>query len=72
MRSRCRAEMTGPHTVASSAGSPVPILARVRAVICTASSYAARGTSSRVVIAQPCPACVAAAKAAYEQALLSA
>ena len=40
----------------------------VAAAAATASSYRARGTTSRVVIAQPCPACIDAVNAAIEQA----
>ena len=39
--------------VPGSVGSPVPIDSIVVAAICTASSYFSRGTSSRVVNAQP-------------------
>ena len=47
-----------------SAGSLAPIDAIVAAATCTASSYRSRGTSSRVVSAQPWPAWMQTANAA--------
>ena len=44
-------------------GSPALIPAMVAAAASTASSYFARGTTSRVVRAQPCPACIEAVNA---------
>ncbi|SHV14629.1 Uncharacterised protein [Mycobacteroides abscessus subsp. abscessus] len=51
--------------LAGSPGLSEPIVA---AAAVTASSYRARGTTSRVVMAQPCPACIAAVNAATEHA----
>src|SRR5947209_8422302 len=60
--------MTGPQTVPGLSGSPGSIEPMVPAAIATASSYLARGTTSRVVIAHPWPACIDAVNAATEQA----
>ena len=46
-----------------SAGSLAPIDSIVAAATCTASSYFSRGTTSRVVIAQPWPAWMQAVNA---------
>lgn len=67
-RSRWRAEMIGPQMVSGSSGSPAGRPRRVRAVASTASSYLSRGTSSRVVSAQPCPAWVLTVNAAIAHA----
>src|SRR6202000_242951 len=60
--------MPGPHTVPGLLGSPGLIEPMVPAAIATASSYLPRGTTSRVVIAQPCPACMDAVNADIEHA----
>src|ERR1700761_4459502 len=60
--------MTGPHTVPGLLGSSGLIEPMVPAAIETASSYLARGTTSRVVSAQPCPACMDAVNAETEHA----
>src|SRR5271156_1389752 len=60
--------MTGPQTVPGLLGSPGLIEPMVPAAIATASWYLARGTTSRVVIAQPCPACMEAVNAETEHA----
>ena len=62
-RSRCACEMTGPQIAPGSAGSLAPIDSIVAAATRTASSYLSRGTTSRVVIAQPWPAWMQAANA---------
>src|SRR5262249_12621188 len=48
--------------------SPGLIDPMVPAAMATASSYRARGTTSRVVMAHPCPACMDAVNADIEQA----
>src|ERR1700744_1360772 len=60
--------MTGPQTVPGLLGAPGLIEPIGPAAIATASSYLARGTTSRVVIAQPCPACMEAVNADTEHA----
>ena len=55
--------MTGPQIAPGSAGSLAPIDSIVAAATWTASSYLSRGTTSRVVIAQPWPAWMQAANA---------
>ena len=61
-RSRWRAEISGPQTVLGLVGSP-GFTGHHRNPTPTASSYLARGTTRRVVIAHPCPACMAAVNA---------
>ena len=56
-------EMTGPHTVPGRPGRLAPIDSIAAAATATASSYWSLGTTSRVVIAQPWPAWMQAAKA---------
>ena len=56
-------EITGPQMAPGSAGSFAPIDSIVVAATCTASSYRFRGTSSRVVMAQPWPAWIIAVNA---------
>ncbi|CAB4726156.1 unannotated protein [freshwater metagenome] len=52
-RSRWTWEITGPQIAPGSEGSLAPIDSMVAAATCTASSYFARGTTRRVVMAQP-------------------
>ncbi|SHV49231.1 Uncharacterised protein [Mycobacteroides abscessus subsp. abscessus] len=54
--------------MAGSVGSPNPMPDIAVAAAATASSYFARGTRSRVVKAQPCPACIATPAAAAAEA----
>src|SRR6478609_7768883 len=55
--------MTGPQIAPGSAGSFAPMDSIVAAATWTASSYFSRGTTKRVVIAQPWPAWMQAANA---------
>ena len=63
--------MSGPQMVPGSVGSPAGRLPSAAAVMSTASSNCARGTTRRVVMAHPCPACTHTVKAATPQALRS-